>query len=105
MVRDAQRCAPHHEGLKPRPEEPALAGVSKDEANDRFRGLSHQRMTVVDADQFGDVRCGLSPASLAPLNTKPRISLQPRLRTSACCSSVSPLSAVVVILRALAMLT
>ena len=26
------RRAPHHEGLRPNPEEPALAGVSKDEA-------------------------------------------------------------------------
>src|SRR6202051_1542188 len=32
MVRDARRRAPHHEG--PHPEEPALAGVSKDEANE-----------------------------------------------------------------------
>ena len=39
MVRDARRRAPHHgglrsrpNGLRPHPEEPALAGVSKDEA-------------------------------------------------------------------------
>jgi hypothetical protein len=41
MVRDARRRAPHHEGprsppkdLRPHPEEPALADVSKDEANE-----------------------------------------------------------------------
>ena len=34
MVRDARRCrAPHHEGLRPHPEERAFARVSKEEAN------------------------------------------------------------------------
>jgi len=33
VVRDARQCrAPHHEGLRPHPEERALARVSKDEA-------------------------------------------------------------------------
>jgi hypothetical protein len=35
MVRDARPCrAPHHEGLRPHPEERALARVSKDEATE-----------------------------------------------------------------------
>jgi hypothetical protein len=35
MVRDARCCrAPHHEDLRPHPEERALARVSKDEATE-----------------------------------------------------------------------
>jgi hypothetical protein len=35
VVRDARRCrAPHHEDLKPHPEERRLRRVSKDEATD-----------------------------------------------------------------------
>jgi len=51
MVRDARRRAPHHEGLRPHPEEPPtgprearpddkLRGVSKDEATELENALS-----------------------------------------------------------------
>jgi hypothetical protein len=43
MVRDARRCrAPHHEGLRPHPEE-ARSAVSKDEATELENALSRDR--------------------------------------------------------------
>ena len=41
VVRDARHCrAPHHEGLRPHPEE-ALRAVSKDEATELENALTH----------------------------------------------------------------
>src|SRR5580692_6589308 len=42
MVRDAQRCAPHHEGLRPHPEERPLGRISKDEAIELEIVLNHR---------------------------------------------------------------
>jgi hypothetical protein len=45
-VRDARRCrAPHHEGLRPHPEERALARVSKDEATELENALASRNFT------------------------------------------------------------
>src|ERR1700686_5060850 len=47
VVRDARPCrAPHHEGLRPHPEERALARVSKDEATDLENALRPQDHAV-----------------------------------------------------------
>src|ERR1700693_3975283 len=50
MVRDARRRAPHHEGLRPHPEERRLRRVSKDEAIEPKKALEPTPTTGINED-------------------------------------------------------
>src|SRR4029450_13434612 len=74
MVRDARPCrAPHHEGLRPHPEEPAAAGVSKPHPEERrLRRLSKDTAPALENALRGSaLSCQPQQSHIRPMAKKP----------------------------------